>query len=134
MRLWSQKLLPVLCQQHILGQHRECCALRGDGWEKDHETVQYALNAPKYKLVAYHWLMMERGADRFGINFSEKWEDVHDSDERASMHVYKKAREGNIIYPEHADMLQDDIQDLHERSADPEHGCECDIAKLEEVA
>ena len=32
MRLWHQDLIPKLPRPQLLGQHRECCALRGNGW------------------------------------------------------------------------------------------------------
>lgn len=32
MRLWHEVLIPKLPRQQLLGQHRECCALRGKGW------------------------------------------------------------------------------------------------------
>ena len=31
MRLWHQGLIDKLPRQQLLGQHRECCALRGGG-------------------------------------------------------------------------------------------------------
>lgn len=31
MRLWPEQLIPILHKNQLLGQHRECCALRGDG-------------------------------------------------------------------------------------------------------
>ena len=34
MRLWHQDLIPKLPRPQLLGQHRECCALRGNGWGK----------------------------------------------------------------------------------------------------
>lgn len=34
-RLWHEDLISRLPRQQLLGQHRECCALRGKGWEKD---------------------------------------------------------------------------------------------------
>ncbi len=39
MRLWHYQLIPHLPCQQLLGQHRECCALRGKGWGKKHATV-----------------------------------------------------------------------------------------------
>lgn len=42
MRLWHEKLIPYLDRQRLLGQHRECAALRGKGWGKKHATVDYA--------------------------------------------------------------------------------------------
>lgn len=41
MRLWHESLIPYLPRQQLLGQHRECCALRGKGWGKKHKTVNY---------------------------------------------------------------------------------------------
>lgn len=34
MRLWHEDLIHKLPRQQLLGQHRECCALRGNGWAK----------------------------------------------------------------------------------------------------
>ena len=31
MRLWHEQLIPILPKNQLLGQHRECCAIRGDG-------------------------------------------------------------------------------------------------------
>ncbi|WP_235838937.1 pyrimidine dimer DNA glycosylase/endonuclease V [Desulfosporosinus metallidurans] len=44
MRLWHQDLLPILPRAQILGQHRECCALRGKGWGRKHSTVDYVFS------------------------------------------------------------------------------------------
>ena len=58
MRLWHQSLIPFLDRQHLLGQHRECCALRGAGWGRPHAIVNYVFNyAPDY-LFAYHCIVM----------------------------------------------------------------------------
>ena len=35
MRLWHQALISKLPRQQLLGQHRECCALRGKGWQRN---------------------------------------------------------------------------------------------------
>ena len=32
MRLWHEEIIHLLPKNQILGQHRECCALRGNGW------------------------------------------------------------------------------------------------------
>lgn len=34
MRLWHEALISQLPRPQLLGQHRECCALRGNGWGK----------------------------------------------------------------------------------------------------
>lgn len=59
MRLWHQALIPKLPRAQLLGQHRECCALRGNGWGKKHSTVDYVFKYPYAKLVAYHYLVMD---------------------------------------------------------------------------
>ena len=41
MRLWHEQMINRLPKNQLLGQHRECCALRGNGWEKKHRTVDY---------------------------------------------------------------------------------------------
>ena len=59
MRLWHQSLIPYLPRQQLLGQHRECCALRGRGWRRPHTTVNYVWeNYTPSRLVAYHYLIM----------------------------------------------------------------------------
>lgn len=74
MRLWHYKLLPLLPRQQLLGQHRECCALRGNGWDKKHSTVQYALNAPYEHLVCFHFQVITEMEKR-GYTVEEKWMD-----------------------------------------------------------
>jgi len=54
MRLWHQALIPKLPRAQILGQHREICALRGNGWGKKHSTVDYVFTHPMEWLVAFH--------------------------------------------------------------------------------
>ncbi|MCR8969622.1 TIGR02328 family protein [Facklamia sp. 7083-14-GEN3] len=72
MRLWHQDLIALLPRQQLLGQHRECCALRGKGWGKPHATVNYVFNYPPYKLYQYHLLVMEEMLKR-GYQPDEKW-------------------------------------------------------------
>lgn len=76
MRLWHQKLIPYLPRQQLLGQHRECCALRGKGWGKKHATVDYVFTHSPSKLVAYHWLIM-REMNRRGYKPDETWIDPY---------------------------------------------------------
>lgn len=65
MRLWHYKLLSKLDNQRLLGQHRECCALRGKGWGRKHSTVDYVFRHNYLKLSNYHknvmWEMKLRG-------------------------------------------------------------------------
>lgn len=59
MRLWHHKLIPHLPRQQLLGQHRECCAMRGKGWGKKHSTVDYVFKHPYNCLYLYHAFVME---------------------------------------------------------------------------
>lgn len=74
MRLWHQSLIPLLPRQQLLGQHRECAALRGNGWGKKHATVNYVFEHHWYKLYMYHVLIMIEMGMR-GYNVQEKWLD-----------------------------------------------------------
>ena len=58
MRLWHQTLIPLLDRQRLLGQHRECCALRGKGWGRPHSVVNYVFTHEPANLIAYHYLIM----------------------------------------------------------------------------
>lgn len=74
MRLWHYKLLHHLPLQHLLGQHRECCALRGNGWGKKHSTVDYVFLYPPSRLYFYHCkVLTELG--KLGIQYDYKWAD-----------------------------------------------------------
>ncbi|MGM8138079.1 TIGR02328 family protein [Enterococcus italicus] len=72
MRLWHQDLIEKLPRQQLLGQHRECCALRGNGWGKPHATVNYVFHYPPSYLVDYHQLVMDEMKSR-GYKVSEEW-------------------------------------------------------------
>lgn len=72
MRLWHQLLIPYLDRQHLLGQHRECCALRGNGWRKKHATVDYVFKYSKIPLICYHRLVIEEMENR-GYHVNEDW-------------------------------------------------------------
>ena len=56
--------LPV---RNSWGQHRECCALRGNGWGKKHATVDYVFTVSPYVLYQYHTLIMDE-MERRGYN------------------------------------------------------------------
>lgn len=74
MRLWHEKLIPELPRQQLLGQHRECCALRGRGWNKKHATVDYVFEHSPFKLYQYHMKVMYQMKKRVYIP-DEMWED-----------------------------------------------------------
>ena len=72
MRLWPLAILDQLPRQQLLGQHRECCALRGKGWGKKHSTVEYVFKHPYFYLFAYHKRVMEEMLRR-GYKFAIEW-------------------------------------------------------------
>jgi len=76
MRLWHPGLLPYLPTAQISGQHRECCALRGNGWGRKHKTVDYVFTHSPATLFAYHQLVMAE-AERRGSNITHKWKEPH---------------------------------------------------------
>lgn len=58
MRLWHQDLIHYLPTRQLLGQHRECCALRGKGWGRKHSTVDYVFKYDLAHLFEYHYIVM----------------------------------------------------------------------------
>ena len=54
MRLWHEDLIGKLPRSQLLGQHRECCALRGNGWGKKHATVDYVFSYSPYGTDTAH--------------------------------------------------------------------------------
>lgn len=74
MRLWHEKLLPYLPRQQLLGQHRECAALRGAGWGRPHSVVNYVFTHSSNKLVTYHYRVMDE-MERRGYHPDKTWRD-----------------------------------------------------------
>lgn len=72
MRIWHQSLISHLPRQQLLGQHRECCALRGKGWGRNHSVVNYVFTYSPAKLVAYHMLIIAEMLKR-GYHPDEIW-------------------------------------------------------------
>lgn len=112
MRLWHEKLIPLLPRQQLLGQHRECCALRGKGWGKKHSTVEYIFKHSPLKLVQYHFKIIGEMLNR-GYIVSDEWLirkyrgkncDKHTNE---SLHINHKPlsldelQRKSTIYPEH---------------------------------
>lgn len=76
MRLWHQSLITLLPRQQLLGQHRECAALRGKGWGRKHATVDYVFTHEPDYLVAYHYLVMDE-MERRGYKPDKIWRDIN---------------------------------------------------------
>lgn len=124
MRLWHQKLIPHLPRQQLLGQHRECCALRGKGWGKKHSVVDYVFKYSPEKLVAYHLMVMfemkKRGykPDPIWENCNYRGKVLGEEDfwcDPASVNVLFKYSYENL-YPEHNDSyLKECLDNLAEK-------------------
>ena len=101
MRLWHEQIIHLLPKNQLLGQHRECCALRGNGWNKKHKTVDYVFTYSPYNLYIYHSKIMDEMEKR-GYTVSEEWRDKNYRGQKAES--YSNLEETNIstpIYKEH---------------------------------
>ena len=123
MRLWAEQLIPHLDRQRLLGQHRECCALRGLGWGRKHSTVDYVFKHSHLKLYHYHMLVVKE-MQRRGYNVDEKWCHWRYRGQHCEPWPIESfedyLRPGNVIYPEHNEMyLQECMQNLHGKGVEP---------------
>ena len=103
MRLWHEQIIHLLPKNQLLGQHRECCALRGNGWNKKHKTVDYVFAYSPYNLFIYHFKIMDEMEKR-GYTVSIEWRDKNYRGQKAES--YSNLEETNIsspIYKEHND-------------------------------
>ena len=129
MRLWHQSLLPYLDRQHLLGQHRECCALRGKGWGRPHSVVNYVFNYDPAYLVAYHYCVMEE-MERRGYHPDRTWNNPDwrgfalEEQPNFAIHSFVDGLWADvnqiqrIIYPEHnREYLDECIAILKEKAA-----------------
>lgn len=105
MRLWPLSILPQLPRQQLLGQHRECCALRGKGWGRKHATVDYVFKHPHWWLYVYHYEIL-REMTRRGYSFDVDWLNqlyrgrILGFDENLRLEPVRNIRLDSI-YPEH---------------------------------
>jgi len=104
MRLWPLSILSQLPRQQLLGQHRECCALRGKGWGRKHATVDYVFKHPYAWLYEYHKaVMLEMWKRRFVP--SPWWWDIEFRGKGLeydySEFTMRKESPCATIYPEH---------------------------------
>ena len=101
MRLWHEQIIHLLPKNQLLGQHRECCALRGNGWNKKHKTVNYVFTYSPYNLFVYHSKIMDEMEKR-GYRVSIEWRDKNYRGQKAES--YSNLEETSIftpIYKEH---------------------------------
>jgi len=73
MRLWHVDLICHLPKQWLMGQHRECCALRGKGWGRKHSTVDYVFEHPYSMLVHYHFKVISVLIQQHKVNIDNRW-------------------------------------------------------------
>ncbi|UFT99726.1 TIGR02328 family protein [Radiobacillus kanasensis] len=116
MRLWHESLISQLPRQQLLGQHRECCALRGKGWGKPHSTVNYVFVHSPQKLFHYHELVMEE-MERRGYNVNPLWMDPYYRGQVMEPYESVDEIERSIpVYEEHDDVyLQECLGNLEEK-------------------
>lgn len=101
LRLWHEDLLSFLPRQQLLGQHRECCALRGNGWGKNHSTVNYVFNYSPYKLFQYHQLVLSEMMHR-GYQPASEWTNpLYRGKKCTSYQMLESVLLTHPIYPEH---------------------------------
>ncbi|MGD8707080.1 MAG: TIGR02328 family protein [Nitrosopumilaceae archaeon] len=106
MRLWHETLLPHLPTLQFNGQHRECCALRGNGWDKKHSTVEYIHNYSRLSLYEYHrryLILREIREYEYDLNWlNPRYRGKNcPADSLTTDHFYSGIKKLPIVYPEH---------------------------------
>ena len=121
MRLWHQDLINRLPQQQLLGQHRECAALRGNGWGRRHATVNYVFDHSPYLLYQYHLLVMAEMEVR-GYQPSEEWKDKNYRGTHCDPFLnLPECVVNRPIYPEHDHCYKEEcLSNLREKGIDLE--------------
>lgn len=155
MRLWHEYLIPYLDNKRLIGQHRECCALRGKGWGRKHSVVNYVFEHHVALLIQYHSLVMNECSMR-GFKIDTKWLDVNYrgkntnpfSDDEINNDIYLKnliicdiditynndSIFGAYIFPEHNPRyLMECVTNLKNKNAELVNGASLDeiILKLQ---
>lgn len=116
MRLWHQDLIERLPRAQLLGQHRECCALRGNGWQKKHSIVDYVFTYDYYYLFLYHKLVMvemEKRSYRIDI----LWKDPYYRGKKCPPYLeLNSIQSRDPIYPEHnQEYLEECLKNLEQK-------------------
>lgn len=122
MRLWHEQLIPKLPRMQLLGQHRECTAMRGLGWGVKHSVVNYAWNHSMEMLVAYHFKIIDEMLKR-GYSPDPIWSNPQYRGKRIGFD-YSIANERvdyykcfEPVYAEHnAEYLTDCLQNLERKN------------------
>ncbi|MDL4841120.1 TIGR02328 family protein [Aquibacillus rhizosphaerae] len=121
MRLWHEELITHLPRQQLLEQHRECCALRGNGWGRPHATVNYIFDYAPILLFRYHERIMEEMEIR-GYNVDKLWFDPFyrgktcEAFNEYTLHNGNLNERSQLIYPEHDyNYLRECVENLNEK-------------------
>ena len=102
MRLWHQALIPHLPRAQLLGQHRECCALRGLGWGKKHATVNYVFEHHISMLEDYHKVVMDEMERRgYEVNYLWTFRDYRGKTFGKQVLKVRIPKCAHKVYPEH---------------------------------
>lgn len=116
MRLWHKNLIPLLPRPQLLGQHRECCALRGRGWGRKHRTVDYVFEHPYSCLFRFHQFVMEEMKDR-GYSVSPEW--LNPNYRGKSLGYCEIDSDNGYDYPEHDEQyLRECLENLGQKGVD----------------
>lgn len=117
MRLWHQDLIKVLPRQQLLGQHRECAALRGKGWLKPHSVINYIFKYDLATLFAYHQLIMEEMTRR-GYKVDDNWQNIaYRGKICPPICNILPIKVNGLVYPEHNDSyLRECIENLRSKN------------------
>lgn len=126
MRIWHEKLIPLLPNAQLGGQHNECCAMRGLSWGRKHSVVDYVWKYSPMRLVIFHKLIMaEMHSRKYWKNIDPIWLDNlyrgkrsppwtlsdYQKDERYAEIFYAPS-----IYPEHNNIyLEECLDNLREK-------------------
>lgn len=104
MRLWHQGLLQALPRQQLLGQHRECCALRGKGWGKKHSVVDYVFTHPISMLEDYHQAVMQEMESRgYAVDYLWTFRGYRGKSFGKQVLKERIPKCERMVYPEHDD-------------------------------
>ena len=123
MRLWHQDLIAYIPYQQLLGQHREICAMRGKGWKRKHQTVDYVYTHPYQYLYQFHLLVIQEMEKR-GYQVNPLWKDpcyrgIQLGYEVSKMTFCQDIQVSSPIYPEHNEAyLKECLDNLHQKGID----------------
>jgi uncharacterized protein (TIGR02328 family) len=120
MRLWHESLIPYLPDKQLLGQHRECCALRGNGWGKKHSVVDYVFIHPYEDLFKFHILVIKE-MDKRGYIVDNKWRKCSYRGKNCEEYGnnIKKNKDKNIYNEHNHEYLSECIENLTKKMAIP---------------